>query len=193
MLRQLSRTSWLTGFAVLMLFGFTFLSNAAQKKHPMQSALGKKAPPVAGVTLDAKKLDIKSFKGKVVLIDFWATWCPPCRKEIPHLQEAYKKLHDKGLEIISINGGEKPETIKEFIKQDKFQMPWNHILEKGKLSAQYKVQYIPSPFLIDHNGILVSISANNELRGETLINTLEKYVAKIPKKEEKAEAAKKAI
>lgn len=153
-------------------------------EKPVKPEVGKTAPDILGRLLDKKLLKLEELlkkKDKLILVDFWATWCPPCRAEIPHLQKAYKEYHEKGLVIISINVDEPSETIEAFIK--KTEMPWYHIRDiDSKLSALYKVEAIPSPFLIDPNGILVAMG--EDLRGPKLEKTLARQIKNLPKKEE---------
>ncbi len=165
---------------ILCLFSFGFVLNqieAQEKSSEKALKIGKKAPSFETKTIEGNKLNIKKLKGNVVLLDFWASWCPPCRKEIPHLQEAYDQFHDDGLKIVSVNVNEDKEAIDEFTSDVK--MPWTHVLNpEGKISALYNVRYIPASFLIDHTGKLVA--ADEKLRGDNLLKTIKKYVEQIP-------------
>ncbi|MBZ0257423.1 TlpA family protein disulfide reductase [bacterium] len=137
--------------------------------------IGKKAPVFSAKTLKGKELDLKDFKGKLVLVDFWATWCPPCRGELPHLKEVYKKYHKKGLEIISISS-ENGEVIKPFVVKN--EMVWHQVSDsQRKIGPDYKVKYIPSPFLIGPDGLLIAKGA--DLRMDNLEKTIEKHIDKV--------------
>ena len=111
-------------------------------------------------------IELDEYKGKVVILDFWATWCPPCRKEIPNLKEIYKTHKGNDFEIISIALERKPkEFALNFIKE--WKMDWVHIIDnvKGREIAQkYKIRYIPTMYVIDKKGKIVS----DRLRGEQL-------------------------
>lgn len=124
-------------------------------------------PDPAGDTLRLSDL-----KGKVVLLDFWASWCRPCRHENPNVVKAYKKYHDKGFTVFSVSLDSKKDRWKQAIAQDG--LVWNtHVSDlKGWSSGAarlYNVHSIPHSFLIDKNGKIIA----NNLRGEALQNKLE--------------------
>lgn len=103
---------------------------------------------------------------KYILIDFWASWCNPCIKEIPHLKELYAKYSAQGFEIVSISIDEKEDDWKK--KSVEVQLPWPSFLDRSGIATQYKVRVIPTMYLVDEQGILVG----ENLRGEDLDNKL---------------------
>jgi len=119
---------------------------------------GLAAPPFKLLNLKGETVDSSAFQGKVVLLDFWATWCPPCREEIPHLNELYEKYKEDGLVIIGISldrGG--PEGVKKFL--EKFKVGYINVIgDEGVLEAYNRIpgmgpiQGIPTTFVIDRNG-----------------------------------------
>lgn len=117
-----------------------------------------------------------SFKGKYLLLDFWASWCIPCRAESPYLVKAYKKYHDKGLEILSISSDNNLKEWQKAIKKDK--LTWiqadKFIGSNDEVSADFAVSLIPSNFLIDTAGIIVA----KELRGNNLEKALKEQLGK---------------
>ncbi|MCE9562424.1 MAG: TlpA family protein disulfide reductase [Planctomycetes bacterium] len=118
-------------------------------------AIGKPAPEVESVTLEGKKVKLSDYKGKVVLLDIWATWCPPCRKMIPHERDLVKSMKDKPFVLISASADDKKETLEKFIEKEP--MPWVHWWDEGAESPvlkAYRVRAFPSLFLIDHSGIV---------------------------------------
>lgn len=132
--------------------------------------VGKPAPVVAVSDLHGNPVRLSDYKGKYVLIDFWATWCAPCLAELPKLQAAYETYHGKGLEIVSVSLDETPEAVSEFLKTRK--MPWKQIhnaTSGGDLVGSYGISNIPASFLIDPQGNVARI----DLRGESLGKALE--------------------
>jgi len=115
---------------------------------------------------DGKNLSLASLKGKVVLVDFWASWCGPCRKENPNLVKAYAKYHDKGFEIIGVSLDDKKENWLKAIDADK--LVWLHASDlkgwKSDLAAEYGIRSIPTSFLVDAEGKIIG----KDLRGDLL-------------------------
>jgi thiol-disulfide isomerase/thioredoxin len=140
---------------------------------------------IKGETVDGKPVDWNAYKGKVVLVDFWATWCGPCRAELPNVKEMYDGYHDKGFDVLGISVDANKEALEKFLEKEK--LPWNCIHDKqgmnGSLSEYYGIMFIPLPILVDRDGQVVSMNA----RGEELRQLLRKHLGP-PKKsgEEKA-------
>ncbi|WP_428741705.1 redoxin domain-containing protein [Tenacibaculum sp.] len=121
---------------------------------------------------DGKSLKAKDIisGNKYILIDFWASWCAPCRKEIPNLKEAYKKYSNKGFEIISVSIDKDEEAWHKALKQEN--MTWPNLYDDGKVSKTFKVKAIPATFLVDENGVVIA----DNLRGEALEEKLAKLL-----------------
>lgn len=123
-----------------------------------------------------KPLSIANYKGKVVLIDFWATWCSPCVHELPNVIKAYEKNHPKGFEIIGISLDQSKDKLTDFTKEKN--MTWQQFFDgKGwgnKLAVKYGVQSIPATFLLDGEGKII----DKDLRGEELAAAIEKALPK---------------
>lgn len=105
-------------------------------------------------------MTLSSLFGQYLLIDFWASWCGPCRAGVPGLKELYAKYHDKGFEIIGIADDSNPESWKKALAEDK--SPWIHVLDEfpdknkpARVSSLYGVHYIPSYFLLDREGCFI--------------------------------------
>jgi len=115
--------------------------------------IGKPALDFQFQNSDGQYTSLSNFEGKPVLINFWAIRCPPCRSEMPYIQEVYDEWHSKGLVLLAINIGESPSQIVEFMQSNNLNFPV--LLDtEGKIAAQYSIQYIPTSFLIDENGII---------------------------------------
>ena len=120
-------------------------------------------------------LSISGYKGKVVLIDFWATWCGPCVAELPNVLKTYEKYHDKGFEIIGISLDQDKGGLTGFIKQNK--MTWQQYFDgqvwANKLAVKYGVEAIPATYLLDGEGNIIG----KDLRGAALEQAVAKALA----------------
>lgn len=128
----------------------TLLLSAFAQQQPKQ-----KAPNFALKTADGTTVELAKLKGKVVLVNFWATWCGPCRKEMPDFVEVYNQQKANGFEIIGVSLDEEGwEVVRPFLKQYKINFPV--VVGDGKLANAYGgIEFLPTSFLIDRNGFVV--------------------------------------
>lgn len=128
-----------------------------------------------GTLFEGGEIDWQSYRGKVVLIDFWATWCAPCVAELPNVQANYAKYHDRGFDVVGISLDRDRKQLQKFL--DRESLPWKQLFDpraekdprwQHPMVTKYAITQIPSAFLIDRTGKVVSVEA----RGEELVRQL---------------------
>lgn len=139
--------------------------------------VGSKAPEFSAPTPDGEQLALNEVLGKVTLIDFWASWCKPCRVENPNIVEVYKKYHDQGFEIIQVSldrPGQKDKWV-QAIEDDNLE-EWHHVSNlqfwQDPVAVEYGIRAIPAAFLLDEDGNIIA----KDLRGEALGEKVEEVL-----------------
>lgn len=148
---------------------------ADAKAQQERLALGKKAPEFSYPTPDGKqKLGPQDFKGKILVLDFWASWCGPCRAEIPNLKEAYKNYHDKGVEFFSVSIDKDEAAWRKAMKEE--DMPWQQVQAPGagkEVMKLYQFSGIPYILILDKDGNIVA----KNMRGKKLTDKLDELLS----------------
>jgi thiol-disulfide isomerase/thioredoxin len=149
--------------------------SAAEK---LQAALkpGVPFPDFSMTDVTGKPLSVAQYKGKVVMVDFWATWCGPCRAELPNVIATYAKYHDQGFEIIGVSLDEDKDAMVKYTEENKMTWPqyFDGLRWQNKLAAKYGVEGIPFTILIDPQGNII----DKDVRGEALPAAVAKALGK---------------
>ena len=132
---------------------------------------GAVAPDFTLKDLEGNPVTLSSLRGQYLILDFWASWCKPCRASMPAVKELYAKYHDKGLEILGISDDNKAESWKKAVEED--ETPWIHVIDEfpeknqpSRVGSLYGVHYIPTYFLLDKNGVIIGKMEHEELKAK---------------------------
>ncbi|WP_421918839.1 redoxin domain-containing protein [Marinifilum sp.] len=134
---------------------------------------GKLAPDFTLKTPTDEDLSLSDLRGKIVLVDFWASWCKPCRASFPHMKELYQKYHTKGFEVLGVTNDTNHKAWKKAIKDD--ELPWLNVADqfppegRGMVIGSYGMDYLPSTVLIDREGVIIA----KLIHGDELDKSLE--------------------
>jgi peroxiredoxin len=137
----------LKGFFIIVFFLTAFSGAYAGSDN-------KPAPDFSMKDVNGKDFTLSSLKGKVVILSFWATWCHPCKDEMPKFNKLYKEMRSRGLEIVAVSSDYSLGSLKDFL--DKNSLDFSILYdEKRTVTRQYKIPYLPVTFLIDKSGVIV--------------------------------------
>jgi cytochrome c biogenesis protein CcmG, thiol:disulfide interchange protein DsbE len=150
-------------FAVVVTAGVLFALIWANRGRFTPLDVGSRAPEYAAMTLDGDSVPLSSFRGDVVLLNIWATWCPPCVKEMPALQRLHEQLGDQGLAIVAVSVDAPPSPsnvmgafagdVRAFA--DRFGLTFTVLHDpSGRIQSRYQVNGLPTTFLIDRDGLV---------------------------------------
>ena len=154
------------------------LHDKAARELARLDKVGKAAPSFEAQDLAGKAVRMESLRGKYVLIDFWATWCAPCVGELPRIQEAYRKYHDAGFDVLSVSLDETRIAVADFVKVRRLPWPQLHNSTAGAdLVDAFGVSSIPAAYLVDPDGKIIRL----DLRGPALESTLAQLMSKAQK------------
>jgi peroxiredoxin len=160
------------GIVALCLLGI-YLASRRNAQKPRPSAAGAAAPDFTLTGLDGKKLALSDYKGKVVLLDFWATWCTPCREEIPHFIEMQNKYGPQGFQVIGISMDDDAKPVREYY--DKYKLNYPVAVGDDKLAERFGGMLgLPVNFIIDREGRI-----HKKYLGATNVSVFDEEVSKL--------------
>lgn len=140
--------------AGILLIGGIAIADSLFSEHKLPK-VGDRAPDFTLQGLDGKTHELSDYKGKVLLINFWGTFCPPCVREMPAMQRIYDKYKDENFEILGINLDESTVSVQSFVKQYKLNFPI--LMDKNTIRRKYGVSSYPTSFFVDSNGRITDI------------------------------------
>lgn len=143
---------------IFLLINVFFITSILFSQDDVKSStllnIGNNLPEFIITSLSGEKFSSKDFKGKVILINFWATWCSPCRAEFPLLQkDIYDEIKDRDFLVLVISRGEETDTVKKFIDKNKYTFPI-YVDKEAKVYNLFANKYIPRNFVIGKDGII---------------------------------------
>jgi cytochrome c biogenesis protein CcmG, thiol:disulfide interchange protein DsbE len=160
--------NWL--FAAVLSLGTLFIMATRVQPQPTTATLAAAAdgamapaplsdhpaPDFTLNTLDGTKVALSDLKGRVLLINVWATWCPPCRVEMPAIQAAYEQYHDQGFTVAAVNLQEEPSAVATFMREQQLTFP-TLLDPDGNVSRAYQAVSLPSSFFVDRRGVIRAV------------------------------------
>lgn len=163
---------------VLCLATLSAIAQPPQTLTPI--AEQKPAPDIALKLVDGGNLNLSNLRGKVVVVNFWATWCPPCRREMPSLERLKELMKGEALEIVAINAGEGEDEISEFRQAIKPALTFNLALDsRAEAMKAFSVSGLPTTYVIDRQGNVVYRAVGGRIFDDpAIVGTLKALVAK---------------
>jgi peroxiredoxin len=143
------------------------MKTAAAEAIKKLDAVGKPVE-LKFTAVDGRSVDLAKLKGKVVLIDFWATWCPPCVGEVPDVKKTYDQFHARGFEIVGVSLDKEKDKLTQFTSEHKMEWPqfFDGLYWQNKYARQFGIESIPAMWLIDKKGVLRVTDARADLGGQ---------------------------
>jgi cytochrome c biogenesis protein CcmG, thiol:disulfide interchange protein DsbE len=150
-----TRTLVILGGLILLLplLWYSVRAAGSESRAPV---IGRTAPQIAATAVDGSSIDLDALRGQVVLVNFWATWCPPCRAEMPAIEAAYQAYRTQGFEVLAVTNDQNPELVPLFLRE--FGLSFPAIADRDNaINAAYRVNGLPTSFFIDRAGTVRAV------------------------------------
>ena len=154
------RTKLITALSIVMvaMLGLIWTVVGEEAKLKVAPKVGHLAPPFELVDPSGEMISLEDFKGKAVIVNFWATWCPPCKAEMPDLQAFYDENKEKGIVVIGVDQAENAKTVNKFLQEFETVITYPIVLDtRKKVSRDYRIFGLPSTFFIDREGVVQAV------------------------------------
>jgi len=160
----------------ILTMGFAITGCSSNSAPSTQgTGVGNLAPDFQLDNLKGESVSLSDFRGDPVMLNFWATWCPPCVSEMPYIQQMYEEWRDKRLILLVIHMGGSPSQVKEFLQSHNLSLPV--LLDTTQAIAQkYNIRYIPTTFFIDKDGIIQVVKVGAFPNKEAIESDLNKIM-----------------
>ncbi len=170
------RSSWSKAAAA-----FAVVATAAVADADFKPWKGKDTPKLAGADLQGKPFDLERLRGRVVVLNFWATWCEPCRDELPSLERLQRARAGKPFAVVTVNFGEQPQRIRTFLEREFVELPV--VLDRDKDAAgRWKVGGLPMTFIVDARGrVRYQVVGERKWDDAATLAVLDKLLAEAPR------------
>lgn len=158
--------------AILLILTAAIIFALTSKKETKVLAAGDKAPNFELLDMNGEKVKLSDYEGQGVFLNFWGTWCPPCKKEMPYIEKHAKEFRDKGVQVLSVNIGESEFKVNTFIEQ--YGLTFPVLIDKNKSVSRnsYNVVPLPTTMLIDKNGVIKQI-VTREMSEAEIVSLME--------------------
>lgn len=153
----------------------TLRAHPASDYKRVEVQIGSEVPDFQFTDFSGKKRKLSEFRGKYVLLDFWAAWCPPCRRELPYQKAAYSRFQPRGFEILGMNNDEDPAQIKDWLKKNGLVWPQATMASIRDLEIRYRIHLFPTSLMIGPDGKVLLVD-QNKMRGQDLLKTLDRML-----------------
>ncbi len=142
-----------------------------RKADPSADLIGKPVPDFHAVDLDGNPISLQDYRGKIVLLDFWAVWCAPCIAEMPNIKKVYETYKAKGFEVIGVSLDGDEIKLRNYLEKN--DIPWRQVFNRtSPIAQQYGIRAIPAPWLIDREGNLITAEARGHALEELVVEAL---------------------